>query len=369
MTRALHNSGFESMTARRRFIAKVGSQVLCSENGALEPTVLEALASQLARLRADGWEVLLVSSGAVAAGKSVAGEAVAAMRNPVTVKQVLAAAGQVRLMETWQNAFRQHGLQTAQLLLSKADFQSREHYLNTRACVEGTLEAGLVPVINENDVVAVTELMFTDNDELAGMLAGMIDAQVLALLSSVEGVHDPSSGATIGQWDDTQHSIESVVRSGTSQLGRGGMHSKLSVARRTASLGTDVTIADGRVNDVLCRLAAGEAIGTHFPASNRVPPAKRWLASMDDHALGVVVINDGARDALLDRNRLTSLLPVGIVALNGDFQQGDVIQVRDEQERLLGCGRSGYDEPDARRAAGRRDQKPLIHYDYLILFD
>lgn len=350
-------------------IAKVGSQVLCAPSGALEPAVLEGLASQLAELHRDGWQVLLVSSGAVAAGRSVAGDAVSAMRNPVTAKQVLAAAGQVRLMETWQNAFRQHGLQTAQLLLSKADFQSRQHYLNTRACLEGVLEAGLVPVINENDVVAVTELMFTDNDELAGLLAGMVDAQLLALLSSVEGVLDPASGTMIAQWDDSLHAIDSVVQSGTSQLGRGGMHSKLSVARRTASLGTNVVIADGREEQILPRLAQGEAVGTRFPASNRVPPAKRWLASMDDHALGVVIINDGARDALLDRTRLTSLLPVGIVRLEGEFHQGDVIQVRDEQGQLLGCGRSGYDEPRAREAAGVKDQKPLIHYDYLILFD
>lgn len=357
------------MTARRRIIAKVGSQVLCAESGALEAAVIEDLAGQLAFLHSEGWEVLLVSSGAVAAGKSVAGNAVASMRNPVTVKQVLAAAGQVRLMDTWQNAFRQHGLQTAQVLLSKADFQSRQHYLNTRACLEGVLEAGLVPVINENDVVAVTELMFTDNDELAGLLAGMVDAQLLALLSSVEGVLDPASGAVIDQWDDSRHTISSIVQSGTSQLGRGGMHSKLSVARRTASLGTDVVIAGGREARILCRLAQGEPAGTRFPASNRVPPAKRWLASMDDHALGVVTINDGARDALLDRSRLTSLLPVGVVRLEGEFHQGDVIQVRDEQGRLLGCGRSGYDELQAREVAGLKDQKPLIHYDYLILFD
>lgn len=357
------------MSRSQCLIAKVGSQALCDENGALEGAVLASLASQVATLHAAGWKVLLVSSGAVAAGMGVAKEAVRRVSNPVAARQVLAAAGQVQLMEQWQAAFRDHGLQTAQVLLSKSDFQSRQHYLNTRACLEGILQAGLVPVINENDVVAVTELMFTDNDELAGLLAGMIDAQLLALLSSVPGVLDPVTGDTISTWDDAQHRIEAVVRSGTSQLGRGGMHSKLAVARKAAGLGTEVVIADGRSARILERLAAGEAPGTRFPASQKMPPTKRWLAAMDGHALGAVTVNDGAREALLDRTRLTSLLPVGVDDLQGDFHAGDVIEVRDRLNRLLGVGRSAYDEPAARAALGQRDQKPLIHYDYLYLID
>lgn len=358
-------------------VAKIGSQALCAEDGALAPAVIERLAAEVAALRAEGWEVLLVSSGAVAAGRAVAGEAVDRVGNPVTAQQVLAAAGQVHLMDAWRSAFHGHDLLTAQVLLSKADFQSRQHYLNTRACLEGVLAAGLVPVVNENDVVAVTELMFTDNDELAGLLAAMVDAECLALLSSVAGVLDPESGAPIPTWDDACHHPETVVGSGTSRLGRGGMHSKLDVARKTAGLGTEVVIADGRAEGILQGIArsltrgddATPPPGTRFPPSARVTPAKRWLAGMDDHALGVVTVNDGARDALRDRRRLASLLPVGVERVEGNFRRGDVIQVRDLEGTLIGCGRSGYDEAEARDAVGQRDRKPLIHYDYLYLVD
>ena len=357
------------MSASRRIVAKIGSQALCDENGALDGAVIDALAAQVATLHDRGWQVLLVSSGAVAAGLGVAADATATLRDPVAAKQVLAAAGQVRLMERWQQAFRGFGLTTAQILLSKSDFQSRQHYLNTRSCLEGALAAGLVPVVNENDVVAVTELMFTDNDELAGLLATMVNADVLALLSTVPGVLQPEDGKPIDTWDDERHTIDAVVRSGTSRLGRGGMHSKLAVARKTAGLGTTVIIADGRATDVLPQIVSDTPMGTRFPASAPATPARRWLSGMAGHALGVVIVNDGARDALLDQHRLTSLLPVGVERVVGEFQRGDVIEVRDMNERLLGCGRAGYDAEEARAALGQRDRKPLIHYDYLYLVD
>jgi glutamate 5-kinase len=357
------------VTTPRRIVAKIGSQALCDESGALDGTVIDALAGEIASLRDLGWQVLLVSSGAVAAGHGVASDAVASLRDPVARKQVLAAAGQVRLMERWQQAFRGHGLTTAQVLLSKSDFQSRQHYLNTRTCLEGALGAGIVPVVNENDVVAVTELMFTDNDELAGLLAAMVDAERLALLSTVPGVIDPDDGQPIECWDDQRHTIETVVRSGTSKLGRGGMHSKLAVARKTAGLGVMVLIADGRAPGVLRQAASDHPPGTRFPASERATPARRWLAGMEGQALGSVTVNAGARDALIDRHRLTSLLPIGIERIDGDFQRGDVIDVRDSHGKLLGCGRASVDATAARETMGQRDRKPLIHYDYLYLLD
>jgi glutamate 5-kinase len=357
------------VTTPRRIVAKIGSQALCDDTGALDGEVIDALALQVAELRDAGWQVILVSSGAVAAGIGVAAAAVERLRDPVARKQVLAAAGQVRLMERWQQAFRRHGMTTAQVLLSKSDFQSREHYLNTRTCLEGALDAELLPVINENDVVAVTELMFTDNDELAGLLAAMVDAQRLVLLSTVPGVLDPVDGQPIGRWDEEHHSIETVVQNGTSRLGRGGMHSKLAVARKTAGLGVTVFIADGREADVLIRVASDQPVGTRFDASPRATPARRWLAGMEGHSTGIVVVNDGARDALLDRHRLTSLLPVGVERVEGDFHRGDVIDVHDRSGRLLACGRAAVDAAAARATLGQRDQKPLIHYDYLYLID
>jgi glutamate 5-kinase len=354
----------------KRIVVKTGSRVLCDESGALDGENLRRLAGQMCELRQAGWDVLLVSSGAVAAGMGRPGTERLQRADPVTRRQVLAAAGQVHLMQRWQDLFSRQGVTVAQVLASKSDFQTRHHYLNMRNCIEGILAAGIVPVVNENDVVSITELMFTDNDELAGLLAGMVKADMMCLLSSVEGVYAAAEKAeVITTWDDSRHRIEDVVGTGTSKMGRGGMHSKLEVARRTAALGTEVFIADGRAPDILARIAAGEARGTCFPAGTSTSPAKRWLASADGHAAGAVRINDGAATALLDRTRLASLLPVGVEACEGDFKRGDVIRILGPDGAVLGCGRSQYDREEAESCIGQRDRKPLIHYDYLYLTD
>ena len=252
------------------------------------------------------------------------------------------------------------GLTVAQVLTSKSDFQTRGHYLNMRGCIEALLGAGVVPIVNENDVVAITELMFTDNDELAGLLAGMVNADLLCLLSTVPGVYDgnPDDPATrlIRTWDDDRHQVEDVVQAGASALGRGGMHSKLGIARRTAQLGTAVVIADGREPDILLGISSGRSAGTHFPARAGASPAKRWLASADSHAAGSVTVNDGAAAALLDRSRLASLLPIGIEAIEGRFSQGDVIRIRSADGRVLGCGRAAYGHEEADREFTRARQ-------------
>jgi glutamate 5-kinase len=357
----------------RRIVVKIGSQVLCDPQGRLNLEVLAQLVDQVATLIEQGWQVLLVSSGAVAAGRGIAGVGLDRVSDPVARKQVLAATGQVRLMEKYRSLFARHGLTVAQVLASKSDFQTRRHYLNMRGCIDGLLTAGIVPVINENDVVAITELMFTDNDELAGLLAGMVKADLLCLLSSVPGVFDgdPDDPATrcIRSWDDERHQIDEVVQRGASALGRGGMHSKLSIARKTARLGTEVVIADGADPEILVKVVGKDRAGTHFPAGDQASSAKRWLATADDHAAGTVTVNAGAEAALLDTSRLTSLLPVGIEAVDGRFEAGDVIEIVNSAGRVLGCGRARYDHREAERLRGQRGQKALIHYDYLYLVD
>lgn len=356
-----------------RIVVKIGSQVLCGEQGDLNLDVLEQLVGQVGRLAGDGWQVLMVSSGAVAAGRGVAGKKLERVNDPVARKQVLAATGQVRLMESYRSLFARQGLTIAQVLTSKSDFQTRRHYLNMRGCIDGLLTAGIIPVINENDVVSITELMFTDNDELAGLLAGMVNADLLCLLSTVPGVFDgdPDDPATrcIENWDDNRFQADEVVQRGASALGRGGMHSKLTIARRTAQLGTTVVIADGTDRDILFKIVNGNSAGTRFPAVRDASPAKRWLASTDGHAVGSVTVNSGAAEALTDRSRLASLLPVGIETVDGPFSQGDVIQVCAPDGTVLGCGRAGYGHEEATLAIGKRGQKPLIHYDYLYLID
>lgn len=348
-----------------RIVVKLGSQVLCDQQGQLNTQVLAALVGQVATLHQQGWQVLLVSSGAVAAGTG--GDLSEKLRksDPVTRKQVLAATGQVRLMQTYVGEFDRHGLTIAQVLASKSDFQTRNHYLNMRNCLEGILDAGITPVVNENDVVSITELMFTDNDELAGLLAAMVGAQMLCMLSTVSGVMDGQT--VIRQWDEQVHSTDSLVADGTSRLGRGGMQSKIAVARKTAALGTEVVIADGRTEGVLMDVVSGKPPGTRFAAGAGTSPAKRWLANADDHAVGAVRVNAGAAQALTDASRLASLLLVGAVSLEGEFKRGDVIRIVDESDRVLGVGRSQYDCVEARGLLGEKGHKPLIHSDYLYV--
>jgi glutamate 5-kinase len=353
----------------KRIVVKIGSQVLCDPQGSLNLEVLENLVSQVSRLIADGWQVLVVSSGAVAAGRGIPAMQLQRITDPVARKQVLAATGQVRLMETYRSLFQQQGLTVAQVLTSKSDFQTRRHYLNMRGCIEALLTAGIVPIVNENDVVAITELMFTDNDELAGLLATMVNAGVLCLLSTVPGVFDgdPEGPGTpcIETWDEEKHQLEDIVMRGTSALGRGGMHSKLAIARKTAKLGTEVVIANGHDPDILVKVTSRQKAGTRFPVLGDASPAKRWLASADGHATGYVTVNLGAEAALLDRNRLASLLPVGIEAVGGAFNDGDVIQIRNLAGKVLGCGKARYGHEEALQLKGQRGQKALIHYDYL----
>lgn len=361
------------MSAKQRIVVKVGSQVLCDANGNLNQEVLSSLTTQLAALTREGWQVLLVSSGAVAAGQGLSGDHLQRISDPVARKQVMAATGQVRLMETYRRLFEQHELPVAQVLASKSDFQTRRHYLNMRGCIEALLTAGIVPIVNENDVVAVTELMFTDNDELAGLLAGMVNAKLLCLLSSVPGVYDgdPDDPGTqcIERWDDAQYTIENIVSPVTSGLGRGGMHNKLAIARKVSRLGTEVVIADGRDPDIISKIVSTEPVGTTFPVTRGTSPAKRWLATADAHANGSVTINAGAEAVLADANQLASLLPVGVVSVSGQFDQGDVIQILSTDGTMLGCGQARYNHADASKLIGQHDQKPVIHYDYLYLVD
>jgi len=355
----------------KRIVVKIGSQVLCDLDGALNRDVMSNLVSQLAALHTDGWQVLLVSSGAVAAGSGLVPDKLRRIADPVARKQVQAATGQVRLMETYRELFAQWSLTVAQVLATKSDFQTRRHYLNMRGCIEALLSAGIVPVVNENDVVSVTELMFTDNDELAGLLAGMVDAQLLCLLSTVPGVYDgdPKGAQSryIKRWDDTLYQIEDIVSRGTSTLGRGGMNSKLAIARKVARLGTEVVIADGTDAQIMQRILGEEQAGTRFPVVGDASPAKRWLASADDHATGSVTVNQGAEDALLDSNHLASVLLVGVEAVEGRFDRGDVIQIRSLTGKVLGCGQARYDHHEAAKLMGQRGHKPLVHYDYLYL--
>ncbi|MDZ7792086.1 MAG: glutamate 5-kinase [Xanthomonadales bacterium] len=341
-------------------VIKVGTHVV-TENGRVNEERLRRLVSDIDGLLDDGRAVVLVSSGAVAAALDCF--ETHATDSEVERRQVASAVGQVRLMQTYQALFSEHNRVCAQVLATRSDFRDRQHYLNMQRCLHALLARGIVPVVNENDVVAVTELMFTDNDELAGLLAAMLGASRLFLLSNVPGVLD-ENGEVIADWQDSAARPMAALPT-HSDFGRGGIHTKLRIARRAASLGTETWIADGRQGGVVPALLAATGQGTRFRAERSASSVKRWVASSRGHEKGDVLINAGAARALRDPERLASLLPVGVAAVRGDFEKGDIVRIETDDGELVGWGRAQYGAEAARQHLGQHGAKALVHYDYL----
>lgn len=354
----------------KRLVVKIGTNVLTTERGLLNGAVMRSLVRQIGDLRSRGVEVILVSSGAMGAGRALVEPS--ARLGVVARRQVLAAVGQVRLIETYARHFGRVGMLCAQVLATKEDFRDRRHYLNMRACFQALLAQGIVPIVNENDVVAIDELMFGDNDELAGLIASMMQVDALILLTNVAGVYDGDPrrpGARVIPILPVERSRwVRLIKPQKSSFGRGGMLTKCLNACKLGRLGIATHIGDGRARDILMRICMGERVGTAIVPSRRpLKGKKRWVAAGATRTQGQVIINDGARMALTDGARVASLLPVGIVAVEGDFDRGDLIRILDERGANVGIGVASYGAQRARDAAGHRGERALIHYDQLHL--
>jgi glutamate 5-kinase len=353
----------------RRLVVKIGSNVLTQENGLPDEARMAELVRQLATLKQQGYEVIVVSSGAVAAGRSIA--AAGGPADAVSRRQLLAAVGQVKLMSTYSALLGQYQLLCAQVLVTKEDFRDRQHYQNMQNCFRALLQNHIIPIANENDVVSVTELMFTDNDELAGLIAAMLDADALIILSNVDGIFtghpsDPAS-ELIPEISPTMTDFASFVSAQRSEFGRGGMITKSNIARKVARLGIAVHIANGKRDDVLPGVLGGTLPHTRFTPHKTASRKKKWLAHAESEAKGVAILNEGAQAALATPGKAVSLLPIGIVNLEGDFQKGDILRLLNEAGRPVGIGLAEYGADKARERIGRHGQKPLVHYDYLFL--
>ncbi|QEC53391.1 glutamate 5-kinase [Anseongella ginsenosidimutans] len=352
----------------KRIIVKVGSNVLTRKDGLPDQERMEQLVSQVARLREAGLEVILVSSGAVAFGRSLI--SVSKKYDTVAARQLLASTGQVHLINAFARFFDRHQTLCSQVLVTKEDFRDRLHYLHMKNCFEILLQHKVVPVVNENDVISVTELMFTDNDELAGLIASMLNAQALILLSNVDGIFkgDPGDGDAelIEEVSDSSPVFLPFISARRSQFGRGGMITKTGIARKAAGLGITVHIANGTTDDILLRILNNEVKHTRFTPKKSASGKKKWIAHAGHTAKGTVLINEGAKAALTSA-RASSLLPVGIIAVRDEFQKGEVIRLLDEKEQLIGLGIAEYNSEKARERVGQKKQKPLVHYDYLFL--
>jgi glutamate 5-kinase len=372
-------SASSSVAGARRVVVKVGSSLVTDDGRGLDAEALARIASQIAGLARAGQQVVLVSSGAIAAGMQRLGWS----RRPRQIHELQAAAavGQMGLAQAYETEFRAQGLRSAQVLLTHADLADRERYLNARSTLFTLLGLGVVPVINENDTVVTDEIKFGDNDTLGALVANLVEADVLVILTDQRGLFsadpriDPAA-TLIAQAQAGDPALERIAGGAGSAIARGGMITKVLAAKRAARSGAHTVIASGREPDVLLRLARGEPVGTHLRASTSTLNArKQWLA---DHLQlkGRLVIDEGAVAALLQGGR--SLLPIGVTEVHGDFQRGDVVACVDAAGREVARGLVNYASDEARRIARRAtaeiesilgfiEEPELIHRDNLVL--
>lgn len=355
----------------KRIAVKIGSNVLTRKDGTLDITRMSALVDQVAELHHAGMEIVLISSGAVASGRSEV--KVGKKLDSVSARQLYSAVGQAKLINRYYELFREHGLMCGQVLTTKENFGSRTHYLNQKHCMEVMLEYGVIPIVNENDTISVTELMFTDNDELSGLIATMMGMDALIILSNIDGIYNgnPADYASqvIPVVERGKTDLASYVQTGRSSFGRGGMLTKCHIAQKVADEGIMVVIANGKRSNILLDLLKDlEATPcTRFlPAAKPVSSVKKWIAHSEGFAKGEIHINKGAEEALLAPTA-TSLLLVGVTRVVGDFEKDDIVRIVNEEGRLLGVGCAGYGSEEARALIGSRDRKPLVHYDYLYI--
>lgn len=359
-----------------RIAVKIGSNVLTRKDGTLDITQMSALVDQIARLHKSGIEVILISSGAVAAGRS---EIYPSQKlDSVDQRQLFSAIGQVKLINRYYELFREHHIKVGQVLTMKECFSTRRHYLNQKNCMTVMLENQVIPIVNENDTVSVSELMFTDNDELSGLIATMMQVQALIILSNVGGLYT-------GNPDDPEAEIIEEIPHGTdvsayiqpskSSAGRGGMKSKASIARKVADEGIKVILSDGRKKNILIRILEKEASPDTYPQLKytRFIPAeaptsnvKRWIAHSEGFAKGELHINKATQKALT-ADQAASLLPIGITAVTGNFEKDDIVRIVNDKGKLIGVGKANYSSQEAKELMGQHGKKPVIHYDYLYI--
>jgi glutamate 5-kinase len=365
----------------RRLVAKLGTNVLTAGGERLDLEVMAALVGQVARLQRLGAQVIVVSSGAIAAGRHRLG--LGRERRDVPQRQVLAAVGQTDLMNAYQQLFAWHDITVAQTLLTRRDLADRQGYLNARNTLLALLELGVVPIVNENDVVAVEEIegaTIGDNDNLSALVANLVEADLLVLLTDTDGLYtaDPylePAARPLRRVERIDEEVERLARDSHAQ-GRGGMVTKLQAAQLATASGCAVVIAHGRERDVLLRLALGEELGTLFPpAVDRLEGRKRWLLA-GLSLRGSIVVDEGAARAL--RSRRASLLPAGVKAVQGQFQRGDVVAVLDEAGRRIACGLANYSAREVEAIRGLRSDhieevlgyaygQEVVHRDNLVL--
>ncbi|MGC1441759.1 MAG: glutamate 5-kinase [Burkholderiaceae bacterium] len=364
-----------------RIVVKVGSSLVTNDGKGLDASAVSDWAAQIARLRDAGKEVVFVSSGAIAEGVLRLG--MAQRPHQVHELQAAAAVGQMGLAQVYQSCFLEHGMQTAQVLLTHDDLSDRKRYLNARSTIQTLLALGVVPVVNENDTVVTDEIKFGDNDTLAALVANLIEADVLIILTDQEGLFtaDPrkdSEAVLLGSVSASDPSLSKMAGQAGSSIGTGGMQTKVAAARRVAGSGAHTIVASGRQPSVLARLAAGELLGTQFISRlPRMAARKQWLAG-HLKMRGAVVLDVGAVRAVLESGK--SLLPIGCVNVHGEFERGEVVACLNDSGTEIARGLINYSSDQTRRILktashdiserlGFVEEPELIHRSNMVLMN
>jgi len=371
-------AGREKLQQARRWVVKIGSALLTNDGQGLDAAAISRWVDQLAELRAQGLEIVLVSSGAVAEGMTRLGWS--ERPDELCRLQAAAAVGQTGLVQAYEANFQRHATHTAQVLLTHDDLTHRNRYLNARATMKTLLEMGVVPIVNENDTVVTDEFRFGDNDTLAALVANLLEADGVILLTDQLGLftadprHDPAAYLLheVRAEDDSL----AAMAGGGGKLGRGGMATKVSAARLAARSGAVTVIASGREESVLLRLRAGEELGTLLvPERSPMAARKQWIAG-HLQARGSIVLDSGAVQALVSRGK--SLLPAGVRSVTGHFTRGEMVLMMDEAGRIVARGLVNYSAADAVKIIGKPSsaivgvlgyisEEELVHRDNLVL--
>ncbi|MHB8881741.1 MAG: glutamate 5-kinase [Thermodesulfovibrionales bacterium] len=363
----------------KRIVVKIGSNILADEQEGLNMKRILALASDIVEVKGMGYEIVVVSSGAVAAGMKKLG--LAEKPRDIKLKQAAAAIGQSSLMWAYEKSFGEHRTKVAQVLLTRDDLSHRKRYINSKNTLQTLLSYGVVPIVNENDTVVTDEIKFGDNDNLAALVAILIEAEQLIILSDVDGLYkeDPrvNAGAElIPLVSEITPAIEKLAGGAGSAVGTGGMYSKVLAARKATSHGICVSIVNGGKKGLLVSLMQGKQQGTVFgPCCQRISHRKGWIA-YSSRAMGTLVLDDGAVRALKEMGR--SLLPSGVVSVSGDFEPGDPVYCADARGKRIAKGLTNYSSDDVRKIGGRQSSEieealgykysdEIIHRDNLVI--
>ena len=359
---------------KQRVVIKIGSSSLQhTETGDMDYIRLEVLVRELCNLKNQGKDVVLVSSGAIAQGKKAVHLTPEQLqKHPIAVKQACAAVGQARLMMTYQKIFAEYNQVTAQILMTRQTISNDTNRINAQNTFEELFRMGVIPIVNENDTISVSELMFTDNDELSGLIASMMDAQALIILSNIDGIYngspsDPAS-AVIREIEHGKD-LSNYIQATKSSFGRGGMLTKTNIARKVADEGITVIIANGKRDNILVDLLQqpDDTVCTRFiPSTEAVSSVKKWIAHSEGFAKGEIHINECAKD-ILSSEKAASILPVGITHIEGEFEKDDIVRIMDFLGNQVGVGKANCDSAQAREAMGKHGKKPVVHYDYLYI--